>query len=190
MTIVRVARPGDAAACAAIYAPYVRDTPISFEAVPPDEIEMGRRLTETLRKLPWLVAEDAGRVLGYAYAAPHHTRAAYRFTVDSSVYIARDERRRGLGRLLYRTLFVLLERQGFVAVHAGITLPNAPSVAFHEGFGFEPIGVYRGVGYKLGAWYDVGWWQRPLLPRTDSPAEPRAWPELAVSAESSLSFGQ
>ena len=178
MTTIRLAGLGDAAACAAIYAPYVRETPISFETVPPDASEMSRRFEKTSARLPWLVAVEAGKVVGYAYAAPHNERAAYRFAVDSSVYVDVDARRRGLGRRLYRVLFASLERQGFVAVHAGITLPNAASVALHEGFGFEPVGVYRGVGFKLGAWHDVGWWQRPLVPRTARPSEPRAISEL------------
>jgi phosphinothricin acetyltransferase len=182
MTTIRVARPEDAAACAAIYAPYVRETPISFEAEPPDAIEMGRRLDATVRTFPWLVAEEDGRVLGYAYGSTHNPRSAYRFSADSSVYVDEGARRRGLGRRLYRTLFALLERQGFVAVHAGITLPNAASVALHESFGFEPVGVYQKVGWKLGAWHDVGWWQRPLAPRLAPPREPRVWTELRAEA--------
>jgi L-amino acid N-acyltransferase YncA len=178
MTTIRMARLEDAAACAAIYSPYVRDTAISFETEPPGAAEMERRLAQTLASFPWLVVEEAGVVLGYAYGAPHHHRAAYRFSADSSVYVDGSALRRGFGRRLYRVLFALLERQGFVAVHAGITLPNAASVALHESFGFEPVGVYREVGFKLDAWHDVGWWQRPLLPRTKSPAEPRAWTEL------------
>ena len=178
MPTIRMARLEDAAACAAIYAPYVRDTAISFEIDPPDAADMGRRLAETLGTLPWLVVEEAGRVVGYAYGAPHNRRAAYRFSVDSSVYVDAGARRRGLGRQLYRVLFALLERQGFVAVHAGITLPNAASVALHEGFGFEPVGVYRAVGFKLGAWHDVGWWQRPLYPERTDPLSRAAWTEL------------
>lgn len=173
-----MARLGDAAACAAIYAPYVRDTPISFEADPPDAAEMSRRLDATLRTWPWLVAEEDGKVLGYAYGSSHNQRTAYRFSTDSSVYVDVNARRRGLGQRLYRVLFAILERQGFVAVHAGITLPNAASVALHESFGFEPVGVYRGVGFKLGAWHDVGWWQRPLSARSAPPPEPRVWTEL------------
>jgi phosphinothricin acetyltransferase len=178
MPTIRMASPNDAAACAAIYAPYVRDTPVSFEAEPPDATEMGRRLLAALPMYPWLVVEDEGRVLGYAYGSSHNPRAAYRFSADSSVYVDVGARRRGFGRRLYRVLFALLERQGFVAVHAGITLPNAASVALHESFGFEPVGVYQRVGFKLGSWHDVGWWQRPLAPRSAPPPEPRAWTEL------------
>jgi L-amino acid N-acyltransferase YncA len=188
MTTIRLAELDDGAACAAIYAPYVRDTPISFEKEPPDEHEMRRRLEKTLTRLPWLVAVESGAVVGYAYASPHHERFAYRFAVDSSVYVAESARGRGLGRRLYRVLFALLERQGFVAAHAGITLPNAASVGLHESFGFEPVGVYRGVGFKLGAWHDVGWWQRPLAPRRDRPAEPRALDALRGDAGFEASF--
>lgn len=178
MVTIRPASEDDAAVCAAIYAPYVRDTPISFELEPPDTAELRRRLAATLPTLPWLLAEQAGSVLGYAYAGVHRERAAYRFAVDSSVYLARGAHGRGIGTQLYRALFALLEQQGFVAVHAGITLPNLASVALHEKLGFALVGIYRGVGYKFGAWHDVGWWQKPLAERTLTPAEPRAWTEL------------
>jgi L-amino acid N-acyltransferase YncA len=169
--IIRVAEDRDAEAIAAIYAPIVTSTTISFETEPPSADEMKRRVRETLTHYPWLVADD-GEVLGYAYATQHRARVAYRFAVDVSVYIGERARRRGVGRRLYSELFSILERQGFVAAHAGIALPNEASVALHESLGFTPIGVYGGVGYKLGKWLDVGWWQRPLAARGRQPTEP------------------
>ncbi|MBV8062243.1 MAG: N-acetyltransferase, partial [Nevskia sp.] len=152
---IRLAGPADAAALAAVYAPYVRDTVISFEAEPPDAAEMARRLAAVAARLPWLVAEDGSGVLGYAYAGEHRNRAAYRWDVDAAVYLDSRAHRRGIGRALYRVLFALLRAQGYVNAYAGITLPNAASVGLHEALGFVPVGVYRAVGYKFGAWHDV-----------------------------------
>jgi len=166
MSVIRLATPEDAAAIAAIYAPYVRDTTISFEAEPPDADAMRARMTSLHHA--WLVLEDR-EVLGYAYAAPHRTRAAYAWTVESSVYLDLAARGRGLGRRLYAALFALLAAQGYRSVLAGVTLPNAASVALHEGMGFRPVGVYPHVGYKFGRWHDVAWWSLdlggPELPR-------------------------
>src|SRR5947209_14873611 len=162
----------DAARCAEIYARYVRGSVASFEAVPPDEAEMGRRIAETSRTHPWLVAVRDGEVAGYAYGCPHRARDAYRWSADVSVYI--DERRRGegLGRALYGELLGLLREQGIYTVCAGITLPNEASVALHEGFGFRPIGVYRAIGFKAGAWRDVCWYQLALREPVGPPEEP------------------
>jgi phosphinothricin acetyltransferase len=169
---VRVATEGDAGAVQAIYAPEVAATAISFEVDPPSADEMRTRIRETLRTHPWFVCEEAGHVLGYAYASPHRPRAAYRWSVDVSVYIDRSARRRGMGRALYAPLFRILARQGYQTAYAGITLPNAGSVGLHEAMGFRLIGVYEAVGYKLGAWHDVGWWALGLGPRPAEPAEP------------------
>jgi len=181
---VRVAEERDAEAMAAIYAPVVRDTTISFEVDPPNADEMLARLRETLPRYPWLVAEDDG-VLGYAYASQHRTRAAYRFSVDVSLYVGERARRRGVGRALYTALFAILERQGFVAAHAGITLPNEASVGLHESFGFKPIGVYPGVGFKFGKWLDVIWLQRDLAPRVPLPPAPTPFADLQPRASAS-----
>lgn len=159
---LRIATPLDAAAIHGIYAPIVRDTVISFEIDPPSEAELARRISTTLETFPWLVAEDAGSIRGYAYASRHRDRAAYAWSVDLAVYIHADARRQGVGRRLYETLFSILARQGVHAVFAGITLPNQASVSLHEAVGLTHVGVYREVGYKLGAWRDVGWWQKRL----------------------------
>jgi L-amino acid N-acyltransferase YncA len=124
---------------------------------------MRARIDRTLPTLPWLVAEDAaGEVCGYAYAGKHRERPAYQWSVDTTVYIRADQRGLGIGRALYERLLAILREFGYCQAFAGIALPNAGSVALHQALGFEPIGVYRGVGYKHGAWHDVGWWQKTL----------------------------
>jgi phosphinothricin acetyltransferase len=159
---IRPAEPDDAAACVAIYAPFVNETCISFELEPPDAAEMTRRIAEYGASHGWLVAEVDSRVAGYAYGSPHRTRAAYATSCDVAVYVEPAYARRGIGRALYGVLFPLLGRKGTHAAFAGIALPNEASVALHEAMGFTPAGVYREVGWKMGAWRDVGWWQRVL----------------------------
>ena len=157
--MIRDATPQDAAACAAIYAPYVTDTAISFETDPPDDTEMARRITAAHA---WFVLEDDGHVAGYAYATPFATRAAYRWSCETSIYLERGRRRTGAGRALYETLFERLRERGFHRAFAGMTLPNEASAGLHRALGFEPAGVYRRVGWKHGAWHDVAWVQRDL----------------------------
>jgi len=169
--MIRLATPDDGAALAAIYDPIVATTAISFETEPPGSAEMGRRVSSILQHAPWLVDDDGG-VRGYAYASKHRDRAAYAWSVDAAVYVDPAFRRSGVGRRLYQKLFDLLRLQGFTVVCAGITLPNEGSVGLHESLGFRPVGVYRGVGYKLGTWHDVRWLQLDLAPRPASPAPP------------------
>ena len=152
----------DAAACAAIYAPYVRDTAISFEDIPPTPAEMATRIERLIKTHAWLVAEDENEILGYAYACPHRERAAYRWTTEVSAYVDARRRRHGAGRQLYDSLLNILTEQGYQVALAVIGLPNDPSVAFHESFGFEPAGVFHRLGFKFGEWWDVGWWQLDL----------------------------
>lgn len=178
---IRTATIDDSAALAAIYGPIVRDTAISFETAPPSAGEMAARIERTLKTHPWLVAEAAGEVIGYAYASSHRERAAYRWSVDASVYVREGGRRRGVARALYSRLFEILAAQNFHMVHAGIALPNEASVAFHEAMGFELVGVYREVGHKLGLWRDVGWWARRLAEPGDPPAEPIPFPALGAA---------
>jgi L-amino acid N-acyltransferase YncA len=168
-----MARIADAAEIAAIYRPSVTDAVTSFEIDPPDGGEMARRIEAVLAVAPWLVCiGPGGDVVGYAYAARHRERPAYQWSVDATVYIRADHHRRGVGRALYRVLFDLLRLQGFCVAHAGITLPNAGSVGLHEALGFRPVGVYPAVGWKMGAWRDVGWWQLPLRELPPAPAPP------------------
>jgi phosphinothricin acetyltransferase len=179
LVTIRSADPErDAAACAAIYAPHVEASPTSFEVEPPTAEEMGARIAGTSATHPWLVAEHEGEAVGFAYACEHRSRPAYRWAVDVSVYVAEDNRGRGLGRKLYEELFGRLRAQRFRVACAGVTLPNEASVALHEGLGFVPVGIYRRIGWKAGAWRDVGWWQLRLGDSTDeaTPPEPLAPP--------------
>ena len=195
---IRVATANDAEEVKDIYAPYVRDTPISFESTPPTADEMGERIENDHPHLPWLVYEEDGAVLGYAYAGPHRPREAYQWCVDSSVYVREDSHRRGIARGLYTSLLEILRLQGFYNVYAGATLPNPASVGFHESMGFEPVGIYEDVGYKDGSWYDVKWWHRSIRERDPAPeppltlAEARAderWNEALAAGESLISAG-
>jgi L-amino acid N-acyltransferase YncA len=168
MTTIR--RAGDDAdAIRSIYAPIVRETAISFEEDPPTTTEMQRRIEDTSDRYPWLVCESAGDVLGFVKAGPHKSRAAYRWAVDVSVYVHKDARHCGVGRGLYESLLEILTVQGYCTAIAVIALPNPVSVGLHESLGFERVGILHDVGYKHGAWYDVGWWQRPLGERPGEP---------------------
>lgn len=172
--MIRLSTPDDAEAVAEIYRPYVESTVISFEVEAPTPGEMRSRILTTLTRSPWLIAEEGGRVVGYAYASPHHPRAAYQWSVNTAVYVDQACHRTGVGRRLYGALLPMLVRQGFVNAYAGITLPNEKSVGLHEVLGFVPVGVYRNVGYKLGQWHDVGWWSLALRPLPISPSPPVA----------------
>jgi L-amino acid N-acyltransferase YncA len=174
---IRPATEADAAAMAAIYAPFCTETAITFETVALSSAAMAERLAQLGEKYPWLVADDGGTVAGYVYAGPHHERAAYRWAVNVSLYMHENYRRQGVGRTLYTALFDVLKLQGFAHAIAGITLPNPPSVALHEALGFKLVGVYPQVGFKLGAWRDVGWWQLPLRSSLPVPAEPLSMAE-------------
>jgi L-amino acid N-acyltransferase YncA len=169
---VRPAKTSDADGILAIYTRIVRETAISFEVDPPTRADMERRIESTLTVLPWLVAGSHEGVAGYAYASRHRERAAYQWSVDVSAYVAPEVRRQGVARGLYLPLLGILTDLGYYSAFAGIALPNATSVAFHESMGFRPIGIYRNVGYKLGAWHDVGWWQRQLREYADNPKPP------------------
>jgi L-amino acid N-acyltransferase YncA len=169
---IRLAAPRDAAAVAAIYAPYCEATSVSFETTAPSAEDMATRIAAIERECPWLVLDVGGRVGGYAYASRHRERAAYMWAVDTAVYVGASFLRQGVGRALYTTLFELLVRQGYVRVCAGITLPNPASVRLHETMGFTPVGTYRRIGFKLGRWHDVAWYQTDLRPDAPDPAPP------------------
>ena len=169
---VRSASQADAEACAAIYAPYVTDTAITFEAVSPTTEEMAARISAALRSHAWMVLEDEGRVVGYAFGGPFKSRAAYRWSCEVSVYIERGRRRTDAGRALYEALFARLAERGFRTAVAGMTLPNDASLGLHRAMGFEAVGTYRRIGWKHDAWHDAAWMQRPLSPAADPPAEP------------------
>lgn len=160
--IIRPALSMDAAACRAIYAPFVTESCVSFEASPPSVGEMAERISSSSATHAWLVAEEGGHVCGYAYGSPHRTREAYGTSCDVAIYLDSGFTGRGIGRMLYGSLLPALAGRGYHAAFAGITLPNTGSVGLHEAMGFSLVGVYREVGWKLGAWRDVGWWQRLL----------------------------
>lgn len=172
--LIRLAGESDAEAMAAIYRPIVENTTISFESVAPSAEAMARRLADVAAAHPWIVCERAGQLAGYAYASPHRARAAYRWSVDTSVYVAAAHQRAGVGRGLYAALFAILRAQRYINAFAGIALPNPASVGLHESLGFETIGVFRRVGFKHGVWHDVGWWQLRLRELDGPPAEPIA----------------
>ena len=178
--VIRPARAEDAAGCLDIYAPIVRETPISFETQVPSVEEFTRRIDGTMRNYPWLVCEYGGAVAAYAYACRHRKREAYRWSAEVSVYVADARLRHGFGRKIYSELIQILTRQGYANAYAGIALPNPASVAFHQSMGFEEVGVYARVGFKLGRWHDVGWWALRLADGSSQPAEPIPFSALAL----------
>ena len=174
--LVRVATAADAAAIAAIYRPFVEDSRVSFEESAPDAAEMAARMTSPLH--PWLAAEKDGTLLGYASSSPYHRRPAYRWTVETSIYLTHDAQGHGVGRELLSRMIALLTRQGFVTAIGAIALPNPASIALHQRLGFVDAGTYRGVGFKRGKWTDVSLWQRDLAPREAAPTEPQPYGAL------------
>ncbi|MGI8403112.1 MAG: GNAT family N-acetyltransferase [Gemmatimonadaceae bacterium] len=176
--VIRAATLDDAPRIAEIYAPAVVERVTSFELVAPGAEEMGSRLTRTLAHYPWLVCELDGRVIGYAYASTHNERAAYRWSVDVAVYVGGEVHRRGVGTALYASLFEVLALQNIRNVYAGITLPNAASEGMHSRAGFRLVGTYHHVGYKFGAWHDVAWFERAILPVVVYPPEPLPFADI------------
>ena len=175
---IRLATQEDASACLEIYRPHILHSQATFEIDVPTEEEFADRLRNTLERYPWFVAEINGVVAGYAYASAHRARAAYRWSVEESVYISPQNQRQGMGRTLLDAVVRTLALQGYRNAYAVIALPNPGSVTFHEALGFEPVGVCRSTGYKLGRWHDVGWWQKRLESNTESPGEPRSPKEV------------
>ena len=170
---LRQAEPSDAVAICEIYALICSETAISFETVAPDAETMRHRIRGVIDRYPWLVAvSDEAKVLGYAYASRHRERAAYRWSVDFTVYVAPTAKRKNIGTALYAALIGICRELGYHRAFAGITLPNDASVGLHEKMGFRPIGVYQRVGFKLGKWHDVGWWGLDLGPEPENPNEP------------------
>jgi L-amino acid N-acyltransferase YncA len=177
--LIRLASAADAAAIAAIYAPYVTETFVSFEEAAPDAEEMAKRIAGDGAGLhPWLVAEIDGRVIGFASSSPFRSRRSYRWTVETGVYLAPEAQGRGLGRKLMEQMLELLMAQNFTSAVAGITLPNPASVALHEKLGFVPCATYRETGFKLGEWRTVQVFARDLAPRLNPPVELRPFRDV------------
>ncbi len=188
-TAIRMATAGDAEPIRAIYAPIVCDTHISFETEPPTIQEMRQRIRDITERWPWLVSEDEGRVTGYAYASELRERAAYRWSVEVTVYVREDCHRRGIGRALYSALFPALKLQGYHNAFAIIALPNPGSVGLHESMGFHLASLLKDVGYKLGAWRDVGWWQLQLQDCTGVPGHLLSVQEVSQQPQWSAAIG-
>ena len=170
MGAVRIANRGDADSIAAIYAPYVRETAISFDEEPPGPDAIADKIASTLEAYPFLVFDDGDGLAGFAYGSVHRMKPAYRWSVETTVYAARHLHRRGVGRALYAELLAILVRQGFHAAFAGIVPPNEGSVGLHEAMGFVHIGTFAEIGFKHGRFHDLGWWRRTLaegLPHRD-----------------------
>ncbi|WP_066782076.1 GNAT family N-acetyltransferase [Sphingomonas sp. CCH5-D11] len=184
MIAIRPATPGDAATIAAIYAPYVLSGTVSFESEAPDTRQMRQRMTASDGLYPWLVATsgvgDDAAVVGYAYATRFRERAAYRYVVETSIYLSGSVQRQGVGRLLYEALVDTLRAQGFTQAIGVIALPNDNSISLHEAVGFRRAGIYREVGYKQGRWLDVGFWQCALNESMVPPVEPRRFADVGV----------
>lgn len=170
---IRDAVPADAAACAAVYRPYVLETAITFETEPPTETEMARRVEAAAHSHAFLVAEAQETIIGYAYAGPFAARPAYRWSCEVSVYLEPGRRRTGAGRALYLALLPRLTDRGYRVAVAKMTLPNDASMGLHRALGFQPVGVHRRIGWKHGAWHDVAIAQLDLITGESIPAEPR-----------------
>lgn len=184
---LRLATPADGPRCAEIYAPAVQSM-LSVELTPPDGAEMTRRIGETLAQKPWLIAEDE-MVLGFAYSGPHRVRPAYAWSAETTIYVAPEAHRRGVGKALYTSLFAILALQGYQNLIAGITVPNPPSREFHLSMGYEPIGIYRKVALKRGVWLDLEWFQKSLGNHpADAPA-PRTLSAVSRTPEFGLAIG-
>lgn len=169
---IRFATPADVPAILAIYAPYITNSVVSFEYEVPTLAEFSERVRAIQTQFPYVVAERDGRVLGYAYASKHRDRTAYQWSVETSVYVHPDGHRQGIARQLYTTLLAYLRRQGYINAFAGITAPNPESEAFHRVMGFEYLGTFTNIGYKMGAWHSVAWFQLVLQTYQSNPPVP------------------
>jgi len=178
---IRLATEEDGASLLEIYSGFITDTAITFEVEVPSVSEFRKRISNILEKFPWLVCEIDGETVGYAYASKHRERAAYQWAVDLSIYIKPEYHRKHIATALYTALMELLKMQGFYNAYAGVTLPNVKSERFHEFFGFKPVGVYHKVGYKLGEWRDVKWFELELADHSGIPAPTKSIDEIKGS---------
>jgi phosphinothricin acetyltransferase len=166
---IRCATENDVDGILAIYGPFVAETPVSFETEIPSASEMWNRISSILTELPYLVCEIDGKIAGYAYASNFRQRKSYQWSKEVSVYVAPELRGRHIATGLYFSLIEILKKLGVANLLAGITVPNPASINFHESLGFRKCGEYTKVGYKLGVWHSVGWWELRLIPENISP---------------------
>lgn len=176
--IIRLANKKDASAILDIYNPYIENTSFTFETEVPLLADFQKRIEDYLENWPWLVCEDQGKIAGYAYGAKYRERKGYQWCVESSIYIHDDYLKRGIGKALYEALLEILKQQGYRNVYAVINLPNERSVKFHESCGFTFFALYPKVGYKLGNWKNVGWWQVNLNEYNMEPDPPVKFSDL------------
>jgi L-amino acid N-acyltransferase YncA len=178
MTNIRLAKTDDAEGILAIYAPYISNTSFTFETEVPSKTDFQKRISDYLINWPWLVCEIDGIIAGYAYGAKYRERTAYQWCVESSIYIHDDFQKQNIGKALYTALIEILKQQGYRNVYAVINLPNDKSVRFHESCGFTYFATYENVGYKLGKWKNVGWWQLVINEFGMEPKAPIKFSEL------------
>jgi len=186
--MIRIAEARDAAQIAEIYRPYVEKTAITFEESAPDAAQIGHKIQKIGATLPFLVLEQGGEVLGYAYATQYRERAAYRWSLEDSVYLREDSTGRGLGRALLAPLIELLRELGYIKVYAVITPPNPASVALHERFGFSHLCRFTDTAFKLGAWRAIDWMELTLCEISARPEEPLPFPEFALARAERLAL--
>ena len=175
---IRTATPEDAPALLGIYAPYVRDTAITFEYQVPTSEEFADRIRNTLKKYPYLIAEENDELLGYTYASSFKVKAAYDWSVETSIYVRQGEHRRGVGSALYESLEACLRKQHICNLCACITYPNPASIAFHERLGYRTTAHFHSSGFKLGEWHDIVWMEKELCPHEIPPKPFLPFPEL------------
>ena len=178
---IRIATPKDASRLLEIYAPYVEQTAITFEYTVPSVTEFSERIAKTLQKYPYLVAEDKGEIIGYAYASPFKSRAAYAWSAETSIYVKMGYTQGGTGRALYQTLEALLARQQVCNLCACIAYPNPPSIAFHEALGYKTVAHFHASGYKHGKWHDMVWMEKELCPHSIPPLDFIPFSKLPIS---------
>jgi len=166
-----------------IYKYYVDNTIISFEYDAPTLEEFTERIKTNTQKYPWLVCICDNKVIGFAYGSTHRYRTAYQWSPESTIYLAPDFHKKGIGRVLYKTLFSILKLQGYYNVFAGVALPNEKSVEFHKALGFEEIGIFKNVGYKHGNWHDTHWFQLKLQDTNLKPVTPKLLEEITSTKE-------
>ena len=184
--MIRVATENDAGGILSIYQPYIENTSFTFETEVPSLDAFKERINNYLINFPWLVCEINNVIAGYAYGGKHCERTAYQWCIESSIYIHDDFQKSGIGKALYFALIEILRKQGFRNVYAVINLPNDNSVKFHESCGFEYFATYEKVGYKLGKWKNVGWWELSINEYGDEPAAPIKFSELNKDFMSAL----